>query len=153
MILWKVLFLLILTCGWTSSLKVSIRRTPAVVLLFFGHWLLKKKTIGKLGRISFPKDFWDCYWGQGKNWPISLFEVARETGRDGFKRHCGTVMGNEFLTWRQIRFPQQSHNALWQPSQPGLPRNLIVFYFLFGLWVNSQPMRPLLTQRPWGREE
>ena len=28
------------------------------------------------------------------------------------KVHCGTVLGDIFSTWRQIRPPKQSHNAL-----------------------------------------
>ena len=31
------------------------------------------------------------------------------------KLHCGTVLGDEFSTWRQIRPRTQSHDALWQP--------------------------------------
>ena len=31
----------------------------------------KIETRGKLGRVNVRKDFWDCYWGQGKNWPIA----------------------------------------------------------------------------------
>ena len=42
------------------------------------------------------------------------------------KVHCGTVLGDVFLTWRRIRPQKQSHNALWQPSRPGLPLNLKV---------------------------
>ena len=38
--------------------------------------------------------------------------------------YCGTVLGDAFSTWREIRPPKQSHNALGQPSRPGLPRNL-----------------------------
>ena len=35
------------------------------------------------------------------------------------KVHCGTVLGNAFSTWPQMRPPKQSHNAviaLWQPG-------------------------------------
>ena len=46
------------------------------------------------------------------------FEVAQNPGHDGFKVHCGTVLGDSFSTWRQMRHPKQSHNALWQPSRP-----------------------------------
>ena len=44
----------------------------------------------------------------------------------GFQVHCGTVLGDAFSTWRQICPPKQSHNALSQPSRPGLSRNLNV---------------------------
>ena len=42
------------------------------------------------------------------------------------KVHSGTVLGDAFSTWRQICPSKQSHNALWQPSRPGLPRNFNV---------------------------
>ena len=42
------------------------------------------------------------------------------------KVHCETVLEDAFSTWRQIRPPKQTHNALWQPSRPGPPRNLKV---------------------------
>ena len=32
--------------------------------------LVTYQTRGKLGRVDFRKDFWDCYEGQGGNWPI-----------------------------------------------------------------------------------
>ena len=53
------------------------------------------------------------------------------------KVHCGTVLGVAFSTWRQICPPKQSHNALSQPSRPGLPRNLKVANTAF---TNSNPM-------------
>ena len=42
------------------------------------------------------------------------------------KVHCGTVLGDAYSTWRQIRPPKQLHNGLWQPSRPDLPPNLKV---------------------------
>ena len=39
------------------------------------------------------------------------------------KVHCGTVLGDEFAAMLKICPPKQSHNALWQPSLAGLPRN------------------------------
>ena len=42
------------------------------------------------------------------------------------KVRCGTVFGTHCQHGGKIRPPKQSHNALWQPSQPGLPCNLIV---------------------------
>ena len=51
----------------------------------------------------------------------SLFATLRLRGRpaqDGFQKHCGTVLGDAFSTWRQICPPKQSHNALSQPSRP-----------------------------------
>ena len=148
MLLWKVLFLLSLTCWWISSLKVSIRRTPAVVLLFFGHWLLKK-TIGKLGRVSFPKDFRDCYWEQGKNWPISLFEVARETWSRWFQKAFWDCFGERIFNMAANSFPKtvpQCTLTTISTRSPAQPQRgtfrlqsflflkwQIVFYFLLTL--------------------
>ena len=42
------------------------------------------------------------------------------------KVHCGTVLWDEFAAMLKMRPQKQSHNALWQPSRPGLPRNLKV---------------------------
>ena len=59
----------------------------------------------------------------------SVFVTLRlrgKPGRDGCQVHCVTVLGAAFSTWRQIRPPKQSHNALWQPSRTRLPRNLKV---------------------------
>ena len=39
------------TCGWCC------------VAIF-----VPLETRGKLGWVNFRKDFWDCYYGQGKNW-------------------------------------------------------------------------------------
>ena len=59
------------------------------------------------------------------SWQSSVFATLRlreRPGRDG----CQSASWDAFLTWPQIRPPKQSHNALWQPSRPGLPRNLKV---------------------------
>ena len=58
-------------------------------------------------------------------------------GHDGCQSACGTVLGNTFSTWWQICPPKQPHNALWQPSWPGLLRNLKVVNTAF---TNSNPM-------------
>ena len=42
------------------------------------------------------------------------------------KVHYGTVLEDEFAAILKMRAPKQSHNALWQPSRPGLPRNFKV---------------------------
>ena len=42
------------------------------------------------------------------------------------KVHCGTVLEDEFAAILKMRPPKQSHNGLWQPSRPGLPRNFKV---------------------------
>ena len=42
------------------------------------------------------------------------------------KGHRGTVFGDDFAAMLKIRPPKQSHNAVLQPSRPGLPRNLKV---------------------------
>ena len=55
-----------------------------------------------------------------------LWGCAEDRVEMVIKVHCGTVLEDAFSTWRQIRPPEQSHNALWQPSRPGLPRNLKV---------------------------
>ena len=42
------------------------------------------------------------------------------------KVHYGTVLEDEFAAILKMRPLRQSHNALWQPSRPGLPRNFKV---------------------------
>ena len=42
------------------------------------------------------------------------------------KVHYGTVLEDEFAAILKMRAPKQSHNAFWQPSRPGLPRNFKV---------------------------
>ena len=42
------------------------------------------------------------------------------------KVYFRTVLGGEFPAILKMRPPKQSLNALWQPSRPGLPRNLKV---------------------------
>ena len=40
---------------------------PAFLLLFHDHPASRHSTLEirkKLGRVSFRKDFWDCYWGR-----------------------------------------------------------------------------------------
>ena len=54
---------------------------------------------------------------------IRHFEVTWETGSRWF---WNCIVGLFFSTWRQICPPKESHNALWQTSWPGLPRNLKV---------------------------
>ena len=44
-------------------------------------------------RVKFRKDFWDCYWGQGKNWPIAEWRVPSNDPR----KNCGTNFGSNFL--------------------------------------------------------
>ena len=68
-----------------------------------------------------------------------LFANLRLRGRpsrDGCQSALWDCFGHAFSTWRQIRPPKQSHNALWQPSRPGPVRNLKV--------ANTQ-----LANSPW----
>ena len=39
------------------------------------------ETRRELGRVDFRKDFWDCYWGQGENWPIADRRVPNNNPR------------------------------------------------------------------------
>ena len=52
-----------------------------------------------------------------------LWGCAEDRVEMVLKVYCGTVLGDAFSTWRQIRPPKQSHNA---PSRSDLPPNLKV---------------------------
>ena len=68
-----------------------------------GHWQISHKhgvygffirhftteTRRKLDRVNFRKDFWDCYQGKGKNWPIAERRVTRNDPRN----NCRTLFG------------------------------------------------------------
>ena len=44
-------------------------------------------------------------------------------GRDGCQSALWDCFGDEFAAMLKMCPPKESHNALWQPSRPGLPRN------------------------------
>ena len=54
---------------------------------------------------------------------LATLRLRGRPARDGCQVHCETVLGDAFSTSPQICSPKQSHNALWQLSRPGLPRN------------------------------
>ena len=59
-----------------SLLKAPFcKQTGAIFITKVSHsdkWeCITWETKRKLGPVNFCKDFWDCYWGQGKNWPIA----------------------------------------------------------------------------------
>ena len=35
----------------------------------------------ELGRVNYRKDFWDCYWEWGKNWPIAVRRIPSNDPR------------------------------------------------------------------------
>ena len=41
-------------------------------------------------RVNFHNDFWDCYQGEGKNWPIAEWRVTRNYPRNTCGTHFGT---------------------------------------------------------------
>ena len=47
------------------------------------------KARGKLNSVNFRKDFWDRYYGQGKNWPIDDLSVPSKDPTNS----CGTHFG------------------------------------------------------------
>ena len=55
---------------------------------------------------------------------IRHFEVALETWSRWLSSALWDCCGGRTSKWRQICSPKQFHNALWQTSQFGLPRNL-----------------------------
>ena len=57
------------------------------------------------------------------------------------KVHCGTVLGDEFAVMLKVRPPKPSHNALSQPSLPGLLRTTWLWKCIVGLFLgtNLQP--------------
>ena len=50
---------------------------------------------------------------------FTTLSLRGRPGRDGCQSALWDCFGNTFSTWRQIRPPKQSHNALWQPSRAG----------------------------------
>ena len=49
------------------------------------------ETRGRLDRVNFRKDFWDCYWRQAKkNWPIADRHVTSNNPR----KNCGMHFGS-----------------------------------------------------------
>ena len=66
-----------------------------------------------------------CWFGQRVNIFSHIFATLRLRGRPGrdgcqLKVHCGTVLGAKLHPCWKCVPPKQSHNALWQPSWPGL---------------------------------
>ena len=66
----------------------------------------------------------DCKTHFKKVFILATLRLRWRLSRYGFKVHCGTALEDTFSTWWQIRPPK--HNALLQPSRPGLPANLKV---------------------------
>ena len=59
----------------------------------------------------------------------------------------------EFMSLLKMCSPKQSHNALWQPSWPGLPRNVKVANLPFLIGCSKFPLaaRPIRsTVQTWG---
>ena len=84
---------------------------------------------------------------------FATLRLRGRPGRDGGQVHWGTVLGDAFSLWRQICPSKQSHNALWQPSRPSLPRNLKVANSLrhwgwCANWLRCNGLRSYLT---WSR--
>ena len=74
------------------------------LIYYFKLWLLSRILSEDFPAQSGNSPFWGCAG--------DLVEMV-------VKVHCGTVLGNAFSTWRQMRPPKQSHNAviaLWQPG-------------------------------------
>ena len=45
---------------------------------------------GPWGRVNFRKDFWDCYWRQGKSWPMADQLVPSNDPWNNFTTHFGS---------------------------------------------------------------
>ena len=43
----------------------------------------------KLFQVNFRKDFWDCHWRQGKNWPIAGQRISNDNPRSLCKSKLG----------------------------------------------------------------
>ena len=43
----------------------------------------------KLFQVNFRKDFWDCHWRQGKNWPIAGQHISNDNPMSLCKRKLG----------------------------------------------------------------
>ena len=60
------------------------------------NWLIETRS--KLGRANFRKDFWDCYWGRGENWPMADRRVPSDDPRD----NCGAHVGSSPLLFAKV---------------------------------------------------
>ena len=70
-----------------------------------------------------------CWFGQRVNIFSHIFATLKLPGRpdrDGCQSALWDCFGDKIAAMLKMRLPKQSHNALWQPSWPGLPRNLKV---------------------------
>ena len=67
------------------------------------------KTRRKLGRLNFHKDFWDCYQGQGNNWPIADGRVPSNNPGN----NCGTHLGSSFLVVSKVAIGQTCRFTSW----------------------------------------
>ena len=56
--------------------------------------------------------------------PFATLRLRGRPERDVCQSTLWDCFGGRISTWPQIRRPKQSHNALWHPSRPSLPRNL-----------------------------
>ena len=72
------------------------------------------------------KQFYNLNQEQVGTKAIRHFEVAQEIRSRWLWKCIVGLSGDVFSTWRPKRPLKQSHNALWQPSRSGLPRNLEV---------------------------
>ena len=102
-----------LVANWSSG-RDSITLTPSI----FDSALLGKYWPFKV----VPNCTVGLYWGTNfdsicrTTLQFSTLRLCERPGRDGVKVHCGTVLGDAFSTWWQIRPLKQSQNAHRQPS-------------------------------------
>ena len=77
----------------TVSFAITLTHFHAKVKMHKSDMFGTLETTRKLDRVNFCKDFWDCYEGQGKNWPIAVEHVPSNDPRI----NCGTHFGSSSL--------------------------------------------------------
>ena len=102
---------------------------------------MDNKWEGNWGRVIFRKDVWDCYWGQGKNWPIADEHVpcndpkvlAKVKSAQGFCSFCGEFVLRGYLL--PMKKKKQSDEQREKKNRPFRTRVSVFFFasFFFNL--------------------
>ena len=82
----------------TVSFAITLTHFHAKVKMDKSDMFGTLETTRKLDRVNFCKDFWDCYEGQGKNWPIAVEHVPSNDPRI----NCGTHFGSSSLLVSEV---------------------------------------------------
>ena len=140
---------------WTSDSRWHVFFEPTSKLMMYLLSLQSIKEMTTTGKKDIVKGnfsppcqcpklgvFWCC-----GNYCWLTIRCAGDRLKIIFKVHCGTVSGDEFAAiWKFV--PKTAPQCTWQPSRPGLPRNLrvancVVAYSTAQKWVTSRVSFPV----------